>query len=352
MSKRHFVAIALTASVAVIGLTACGGPAGTPTPTDATPSATATPDATPSPSATPAPSRSPAPPVVDSLAGINVTGKFGELPKISFKAPYAVSKTLSKTLIEGTGPEVTADAVVQMHYDGYNGSTGKLFQETFSKSGPSKGNPMTTQLAGLVKGFQTGVTGQKEGSRVLVAMPGAEAYDAMGGSPDAGILVGDTLVFVVDIVQTERKAPETSGTVTPPGAGLPSVTDVANAAPTVTIPGTPAPTTMTAQTLIEGSGPKVTADAILLTHYVGYSWQTGKAIETKYDTADQGELSTAIPGWQKGLVGKTVGSRVLLVLPPADGFPQGSNNPPLSAGDTVVYVVDILFAVSTASLGG
>ena len=357
MSKRHALVIALAASAALVSLSACGGPSATPAPTDtATPTATAeaTPTATPTPTETPtpAPTRSPAPPVTNSLDGVKVEGKFGELPKITFKAPYAVSKTLVRTLIDGTGPAVDADAVVQVHYDGYNGSTGKQFQETFTKDGASQGNPMTMQLSGLVKGFQIGMATQKEGSRVLVAMPGADAYDSMGGSPSAGIMVGDTLVFVVDILQTQRTVPDAGGKVTPPAAGLPSVTDVPDAAPTVTIPSTPAPSAMTAQTLIEGTGPKVTADAIILTHYVGYSWQTGKAIETKYDAVDQGQLAQAIPGWQKGLVDKPVGSRVLLVLPPADGFPQGSNNPPLAAGDTVVYVVDILFAVSTATLGG
>ena len=40
----------------------------------------------------------------------------------------------------------------------------------------------------------------------------------------------------------------------------------------------------------------------------------------------------------------------LLVWPPADGYPEGSNNPPLEKGDTIVYVVDVLFA-STQPLG-
>jgi FKBP-type peptidyl-prolyl cis-trans isomerase 2 len=42
-----------------------------------------------------------------------------------------------------------------------------------------------------------------------------------------------------------------------------------------------------------------------------------------------------VPGWDKGLVGQTVGSRILLVVPPADGY---------GAKDTMVFVVDILAA--------
>lgn len=103
---------------------------------------------------------------------------------------------------------------------------------------------------------------------------------------------------------------------------------------------------MVAQPLTEGTGAKVAKDDTIVVHYLGVSWKTGKVLEDKYATADSGKLSSTIPGWQKGLVGKRIGQRVLLVLPPADGYPQGSNNPPVDAGDTVVYVVDILFTTS------
>ena len=52
---------------------------------------------------------------------------------------------------------------------------------------------------------------------MLIAMPGADGYDASGGSPQAGIEVGDTLIFVVDIVATTLSGPE--GTPVPPKAG-------------------------------------------------------------------------------------------------------------------------------------
>jgi len=58
-----------------------------------------------------------------------------------------------------------------------------------------------------------------------------------------------------------------------------------------------------------------------------------------------------VPGWDKGLVGQTVGSRILLVVPPADGYGAkgsppigGEGSPPIGAKDTMVFVVDILAA--------
>ena len=60
----------------------------------------------------------------------------------------------------------------------------------------------------MVPGFSKGLTGQKQGSRVLIAMPGTDGYDSSGGNPQAGIEVGDTLIFVVDIVAVPLEGPE------------------------------------------------------------------------------------------------------------------------------------------------
>ena len=38
----------------------------------------------------------------------------------------------------------------------------------------------------------------------------------------------------------------------------------------------------------------------------------------------------------------------MLVAPPSVGYEKASQNPPVEAGDTVVYVVDILFASAVA----
>ena len=50
-----------------------------------------------------------------------------------------------------------------------------------------------------------------------------------------------------------------------------------------------------------------------------------------------------IDGWNQGLVGQTVGSQILLVVPPSLGYgttAQGS----IPANSTLVFVIDILAA--------
>ena len=48
----------------------------------------------------------------------------------------------------------------------------------------------------------------------------------------------------------------------------------------------------------------------------------------------------------KGLIGQTVGSRVLLIVPPADGYPDGNPRPKIEKGTTLVLVVDLLFTAA------
>ena len=43
-----------------------------------------------------------------------------------------------------------------------------------------------------------------------------------------------------------------------------------------------------------------------------------------------------------GLIGQTVGSQVIVVIPPELGYPEGQSPATIPAGSTMVFVVDIL----------
>ncbi|HMR22139.1 MAG TPA: FKBP-type peptidyl-prolyl cis-trans isomerase [Micropruina sp.] len=313
-------------AAALFTVTACGQSAApSAAPSEASPSASAS----TSPSASPTATIKPA----TSLDGITVKNpKFGDTPTVTVKAPWAIDQTRVKVMTKGDGAVVNP-AYVKVFYQGVNGRTGKVFDGNFGKTAAE------FSLDGVVPGFRKALENQKVGSRVLVAMPGSDGYDSAGGKGD--IKVGDTLIFVIDIIDTILSGP-TGNPITPP-AGLPAVTET-DGKVAITIPKADPPAKMVAQPLTAGTGRKVGAKDLIAVHYLGVSWKTGKVIEDKMGAIDGGLLSSTIPGWQKGLVGKRVGQRVLLVLPPADGYPKGSNNPPVEAGDTVVYVVDILYA--------
>lgn len=303
-------------------------PAPSVTPTSATPSA--------SPAPTPKPKQVKA---SDNFDKVTVSGAYGKEPKVKVDTPWAIDKTRTKVLEPGKGPVVGEGQSVEVNYYGVNGRTGKKFDDSFSR-----GQPVAFSLAQVVPGFSKGLTGQRQGSRVLIAMPGKDGYDPMGGSPQAGIEVGDTLIFVVDLVGGQLAGPE--GSTVQPKAGLPIVTDK-RGTPEITIPESAPPTALQVQPLIKGKGKKVGANDAITFNYLWVRWSDGKVLEESYSGQPASTpLSGLLPGMVKGLEGQTVGSRVLLVVPPSDGYPDGNATPSIKPGETLVMVVDLLFAQS------
>ena len=303
-------------------------PAPSATPTAATPSASKTP--------TPKPKQVKA---SDNFDKVTVTGGYGKEPKVKVDTPWAIDKTRTKVLDASNGPVVGEGQSVEVNYYGVNGRTGKKFDDSFSR-----GQPVAFSLAQVVPGFSKGLVGQRKGSRVLIAMPGKDGYDPMGGNPQAGIEVGDTLIFVVDLVDVQLAGPE--GNAVQPKAGLPTVTDKGGR-PEITIPESDPPSSLEVQPLIKGKGKKIGANDTLTFNYSWVRWSDGKVLEESYSGKPASTpLSGLLAGMVKGLEGQTVGSRVLLVIPPSDGYPDGNATPSIKPGETLVMVVDLLFTQS------
>lgn len=327
--------IAVTAACGLLLLGACGGnDTASSTASPSAPESAASPSASgsPSPSATPKPVKA-----STNLDAITVTGKYGTKPTVKFKAPWAIDKTRTKVLSEGKGATVQKGGTVEVNYEGVDARTGETFDESFSRK-----QSVAFPLDQVIPGFQKGLEGQKVGSRVLIAMPGKDGYDASGGNQQAGIQVGDTLLFVVDVVATTLTGPE--GKTVAPKAGMPTVKD-SGGKPDITIPKGNPPSKLEVAPLIQGDGRAVAETDTITVHYRSVSWKTGKIVEDNFGKApESGPLAQLIPGWQQGLKGQKVGSRVLLVVPPDLAYPEGNATPKIDKGDTLVYVVDILFA--------
>jgi peptidylprolyl isomerase len=129
-------------------------------------------------------------------------------------------------------------------------------------------------------------------------------------------------------------------------AGQPTVKLAKNGAPTITVPKTAAPTKLESTTLIKGKGATIKSGDELMMQYTGALWSNGKVFDSSW-TAGQplvGAMTTGqlINGWVTGLVGKTIGSQVLLVIPPADGYGNKAQGTTIPANSTLVFVVDVL----------
>jgi len=288
-------------------------------------------------------------------AAVTAKGSFGASPSVTIPKQKPASTLAVKTLIEGNGATIKKSDLVLVNYTIYvwSGTTNKLLGSTYSSS------PQVLP-ATVLPGIQSAVTGKKLGSRVLAVIPPKQGYGSSGNS-QLGVTGTDTLVFVMDLLQ---KYP--SGTVSASGAqvssgggSLPTVTVARGSAPKVTIPkGVTAPTTLVTKTLIKGSGPVVAKGQDVVVQYTGVNWRTGQVFDSSWQRSQPFSFkigatpSQVIPGWDKGLAGQTVGSRVLLVIPPSDAYGSaGQSQAGIKGTDTLVFVVDIISAVSPGSAG-
>ena len=279
------------------------------------------------------------------LSAVRVTGADDAKPTLTFKAPFVTSKTDRQVLKSGSGSIVTAGQRVSINYVGVNGADGKEFDTSFGKSDAT----FTLDTKDIIKGMVTGLTGTTVGSRVLIAIPPADGYGTTG-APSAGIGPTDTLLFVVDVKSTTTVLTRATGTAVRPRKGLPTVAlNKSTGAPTITLLKGKAPTKLVVQPLIVGNGAKVTKGETITVNYTGVIWPGGKKFDSSWDrgTPDSFAIGVGrvIAGWDEGLVGQTVGSQILLVIPPDKGYgASGSPTAGIKGTDTLVFVVDILGA--------
>ena len=286
-------------------------------------------------------------------ASVTAKGSFGSSPSVTIPKQEPTGTLAVKTLIQGTGPTITKSDLFLSNFTIYvwSGTTNKLLDSTYSSS------PQVLP-ASLLPGIQSAVTGKKVGSRVLVVVPPKQGYGTSGNS-QLGVTGSDTLVFVMDLIQKYSSGTvSASGTHVSSGGGdLPTVSAAQGSAPKVTIPkGVTPPTTLVTKTLIKGSGPVVTKGEFVVVQYTGVNWRTGQVFDSSWERSLPYSFkigaspSQVIPGWDQGLVGQTVGSRVLLVIPPKDAYGSaGQSQAGIKGTDTLVFVVDIISAVSPGS---
>jgi peptidylprolyl isomerase len=280
------------------------------------------------------------------LPAITAGVRFDEEPTVA-KGPGEPSKQLAvKTVIAGSGRSIAENDYVQVNYLGQVWDTAKVFDNSYDRK-----TPLVIQLAQgtIIDGWRYALTGKKVGSRVEFSVPPTWGYGTSGNS-QSGIEGTDTLVYVADVKASfnarssarGRKVPQTD-------AKLPTVgTDTDGTAPVIKVPKTAAPKKVAAAYVIEGDGPVVKETSTVWVHYKGVLWENGKVFDSSYarGALTQFSLQQVVKGWAQGLVGKKVGSRVLVVVPPSLGY---GDKPPSGSGigknSTMVFSVDLLAAM-------
>ncbi|MFL6056862.1 MAG: FKBP-type peptidyl-prolyl cis-trans isomerase [Actinoallomurus sp.] len=277
---------------------------------------------------------------------VKVTGAFGKAPSVKVPKDKPRLKQQIEETVHGSGKAVANGDLVVAQIVAYKWGAkggGKELLNTYTKKQPIIGQ--AGQLTGLAP-LDKAISGRKAGTRLVLTLPYAAVGDQIAQSLQ--LAKTDDFVVAVDVLNSFGKTASAQGTPqTLNDPKLPTVTGGAGAAPTVKIPSTTAPGTLQVKTLIQGNGPVVTKGQTLIAQYHGVLWRDGKVFDSSWQRGTPASfpigVKQVIPGWDTGLVGQKAGSRVLLVVPPKDGYgTKGSPQGGIKGTDTLVFVVDVL----------
>lgn len=281
------------------------------------------------------------------LTGVTVTGTDPKkAPTVKVDAPLELTRTTSEVVKEGTGAAVAKDDLVSIQAVLVNGTDGKEVTSTWQQ-GPVG---LDLEDQSLFASFKSQIPGKKIGSRIVIASTPADAYGDTGNQ-QLGITKDDPVVFVVDLVSATKVLDEAQGKAVAPKKGLPTVTMNPGKPATITVPkGAKAPTETVVQPLVEGEGAETKKGQTIRVAYTGALWRNGEVFDSSANRPEQPYFEfplgggQVIKGWDEGLVGQKVGSRVLLVIPPKDGYGEAGSGDKIKGTDTLVFVVDVLAA--------
>lgn len=274
-----------------------------------------------------------------------VTGAAGTDPVISIPNGTPADRLTVCRLGPGTGQVVRPSDYVLVNVEGKVWAGNRTVVDSYTNRAP-QGLPLSTAMPAWRH-----LAGQTVGSRVLMIVPPKDGFGAKG-NPAAGVTGTDTLVLVFDVLSALSPGAAANGTPQPyhPTATQPRV-GTGPHGPTVTVPSGVTPADRLSVTVLrKGNGPPITNGQTVVTQYTSVVWRTGKVFDSSWQRGIPETFvlgaGQVLPGWEQGLGGMPVGSRVLLVVPPEFGYGQAGRPPDVDGGDTLVFVIDIVAAVS------
>jgi peptidylprolyl isomerase len=316
--KKNSIRVAELAAVAIIFLAGCGTSSeaeSTSLPTDSATGSSAD---------------------LELLNSITWSTDDAGVPTLVFDVPISVSEGASRVVQEGDGAVVAEGDLVTFDYSIASGVDGSVIASSYTDD--QGGESLLLIETSLNPVFYAAFVGRKVGAQIMYA---TITTDPSGLTTDMVPIVG-ALTLTGASTPLERA----TGLAVPTVDGLPVVTLADSGEPTVSNPATDPPAELIAQSLIEGEGEGVNEGDVLVVHYSGWLWD-GTAFDSSWSTGAAATLvigdGEVIAGWVDGLVGKSIGSQVLLVIPPSLGYGDEASES-IPAGSTLVFVVDILAA--------
>lgn len=269
----------------------------------------------------------------------NISGEVGDRPEVDLFTPVGAQESAFGDVVVGEGAALTSptqSAVIEFSL--FSGKTGEPVAGTAYDEDQAQ-LVSVGYWAQTVPAFGAALECATEGSRVL-ALVSPEDFGAQNLS-GFGLESDEPIVAVFDIAKAFPARAEGALQYND-AAGTPTVVRAADGRPGIIVPDSAAPTELEVQTLIRGDGQEVGEDDTILVNYTGVTWDEREVFDSSWERgAATFDMTSLIPGFTQGLTGQTVGSQVLIVVPPELGYgEQGSGAVPGNA--TLVFVVDIL----------
>ena len=280
------------------------------------------------------------------LDAIEVTGTFGSTPDVAAYTPIETTATMWRDVESGKGAALTSDLQpASLDLTFFSGDTGELAVPA-GGSGTISTKMSMSELDTVIPGLGASLECAQAGTRVVTLLSPADLDPATASG--LGLTEGASAVVVIDVEKVYlAKADGDDRFVV--GAGLPSVVRAPDGRPGVTIPEGNAPSELRVEVRKHGKGETVEAGQTATRGYTALTWAEGTVFQTSWDSAPIAYplVEGGIEGLTQALEGKSVGSQVLVIIPPELGFGDDASIVP--AGSTLVFVVDILGVDDTVS---
>ncbi|MFC7359674.1 FKBP-type peptidyl-prolyl cis-trans isomerase [Nocardioides astragali] len=280
------------------------------------------------------------------LSSVTIEGKHGEEPKVTFDGRLDGDQEETEVLIEGDGETVADGDTVSANLWIGNGFTQEEATSTYDQG------PQPIEITSdTMEPLRDALIDHKVGERVVV-LTSAEAAYGEQGNPNIGIGNKDSVLFVIDIMDRSDTVPildGPQGEEKKPAGWAPTLIEKDGVITGLDFTDAHEPSgELIATTLIKGDGAVVKKGQTLTVNYLGQVYNADKPFDESY-SKEPAEfpigVGQVIDGWDKRLVGRTVGSRVILEIPPAEGYGKpGNEQAGIKGTDTLFFVVDILGA--------
>jgi hypothetical protein len=260
----------------------------------------------------------------DASKAVTATGDVGDSPDVEFPTPLIADQTQRSVLVEGEGEPAATGSIVRARYTYFDGATGAASTESTELINAS---PMALGLGESLECVTVG-------SRIAVVGPVAEVLE--------GVTEGTagTVVAVLDIEAIYLG--KANGVNQLPQDGMPTVVTAVDGEPGISSTYLPIAAEPRTSTIKAGSGATVAEGDTVIFHARSWTWSAGTSNTVTLGDVDSWSTGTPyslVPSIEStgdetlvdALLGSTVGSQILVVIPDAE-----------SDSSATVYVFDIL----------